>query len=94
MYYGSVSFWWRLNFQGTPGYVGYSNQYGSILNHNGVGIIGTALLVAYVLLEQFFQKAGCVEVSIFTENPRQIFLREIGLGRSNGYSLSILLISR
>lgn len=29
MYYGSVSFWWRFNFQHTPGYVGYNQQYGS-----------------------------------------------------------------
>lgn len=44
MYYGSVSFWWRFNFQHTPGYVGYNQQYGS----NAVYYL-TGILVALTL---------------------------------------------
>jgi hypothetical protein len=56
IYYGSVSFWWRLNFQGTPGYVGYSNQYGSIVDGNGFGVLGAALLIFYLFLGSFFRR--------------------------------------
>ena len=46
LYYGSVSFWWRLNFQGTPGYVGYNENYGSNAMYSMVGILA-ALFVTY-----------------------------------------------
>lgn len=49
MYYGSVSFWWRLNFQGTPGYVGYNNQYGSILKSNDIQVISSGILIMYAV---------------------------------------------
>jgi len=55
IYYGSVSFWWRLNFQGTPGYVGYSNQYGSILQNNFT-IISSMLLILYLLLSDLYRR--------------------------------------
>ena len=64
IYYGSVSFWWRLNFQGTPGYVGYSNQYGSILNNNGVGVIGAGLLIFYAFSTGFFKRMNAQKVSL------------------------------
>jgi hypothetical protein len=76
VYYGSVSFWWRLNFQGTPGYVGYSNQYGSILDQNSVGIIGTALLVSYLFLGISFKKVDTWKIS-FRKNQPWILLREV-----------------
>jgi hypothetical protein len=46
MYYGSVSFWWRLNFQGTPNYVGYNPQFGS----SSISPFITGLLVAFMFL--------------------------------------------
>ena len=64
IYYGSVSFWWRLNFQGTPGYVGYSNQYGSILDDNGAGIIGLTLLIFYVFSSFFFKRINAQNISL------------------------------
>lgn len=44
LYYGSVSFWWRFNFEHTPGYVGYNQQYGA----NAVYAM-SAILVAITL---------------------------------------------
>ncbi len=46
LYYGSVSFWWRLNFQGTPGYVGYNQNYGSNAVYSVTGILA-ALFLTY-----------------------------------------------
>jgi hypothetical protein len=47
LYYGSVSFWWRLNFTGTPPYVGYNNQDGA--NGNGQeGVTAVTLLLIAV----------------------------------------------
>jgi hypothetical protein len=56
IYYGSVSFWWRLNFQGTPGYVNYSNQYGSILQGNSFSLASSVLLVLYVVLSALYRR--------------------------------------
>jgi len=55
IYYGSVSFWWRLNFQGTPGYVGYNNQYRSILKDNFT-IISSSLLILYLILSEVYRR--------------------------------------
>lgn len=49
MYYGSVSFWWRLNFQGTPAYVGYNNEYGG----NEISGLSCLLLAAFFLSSGF-----------------------------------------
>jgi hypothetical protein len=49
LYYGSISFWWRLNFRGTPAYVGYNNQYGAITDESGVSLLGV-LLVSLMLI--------------------------------------------
>jgi hypothetical protein len=49
MYYGSVSFWWRLNFQGTPGYVGYNNQYGG----NEISGLSCLILAVFFLSNAF-----------------------------------------
>ncbi len=49
MYYGSVSFWWRLNFQGTPAYVGYNNQYGG----NEISGLSCLILAAFFLSSAF-----------------------------------------
>ena len=46
LYYGSVSFWWRLNFQGTPGYVGYNHNYGANGIYSLSGILA-ALVLTY-----------------------------------------------
>ncbi len=67
IYYGSISFWWRLNFQGTPGYVGYSNQYGSILSNDGVGVIGAVLLIFYVSTTAFFKRLDAYNLSLDKE---------------------------
>ncbi len=55
LYYGSVSFWWRLNFQGTPGYVNYSNQYGSILQANGFALSSSIILLLFCILTSFYR---------------------------------------
>jgi hypothetical protein len=64
LYYGSISFWWRLNFTGTPPYVGYNNQDGA----NGSGQQGVTaislLLLAVFFLGYFFN--GLRE----TQSPR------------------------
>lgn len=49
LYYGSVSFWWRLNFTGTPPYVGYNDQDGA----NGSGQQGVTA-ITFLLLAIFF----------------------------------------
>ena len=48
MYYGSVSFWWRFNFQHTPGYVGYNQQYGSNAVYALTGILTALALTTWV----------------------------------------------
>ena len=66
IYYGSVSFWWRLNFQGTPGYVGYSNQYGSILQNNFT-IVSSLLLVLFLLTSDMYRRIP--EGALLTGKP-------------------------
>ena len=48
MYYGSVSFWWRFNFQHTPGYVGYNQQYGSNAVYGLMGFLTALALTTWV----------------------------------------------
>lgn len=50
IYYGSVSFWWRLNFTGTPPWVGYNNQFGGAGNgQQGISVVSIVLLTALIL---------------------------------------------
>src|SRR5579872_2130734 len=56
MYYGSVSFWWRLNFQGTPGYVNYSNQAGSILKGDGFSLLSSVILLGFLSLSMLHRR--------------------------------------
>lgn len=49
LYYGSISFWWRLNFTNTPAYVGYNNQDGA----NGSGQQGVTG-ITFLLIAVFF----------------------------------------
>jgi hypothetical protein len=61
MYYGSVSFWWRLNFQGTPNYVGYNPQFGSSsISPFITGLLAAFLFVSYMSNETRFAKIKSV----------------------------------
>jgi hypothetical protein len=73
LYYGSVSFWWRLNFQGTPAYVGYSNQYGG----NAISVM-SSLILAIFFLSYFARRVGAQ--SNYQGGDRSIF----SLARSPG----------
>jgi hypothetical protein len=54
IYYGSVSFWWRLNFTNTPPYVGYNNQFGgSGSGQQGISPLSIVLLAAFLLAYSF-----------------------------------------
>jgi|GEM_PF-1130072 hypothetical protein len=66
-YYGSVSFWWRLNFKGTPAYVGYNNQYGSILNHASTSLF---VLLVFAIIAQGEKKKG---TTTFFQKKRPLY---------------------
>ncbi|MGI0091217.1 MAG: hypothetical protein ACREBS_05870 [Nitrososphaerales archaeon] len=66
LYYGSVSFWWRLNFQGTPAYVGYNHAFGA----NGISSSIACLILAFLFFTYALNGVRMVKPVIAKGPPR------------------------
>jgi len=74
LYYGSVSFWWRMNFMGTPGFVGYNNQYGSILGNGekSQSAVSSSVVLLVFLFSSYFAGRSRNLVVLPKPNKRRV----------------------